>query len=199
VSFSAARPSDADLAGAGLTPAAIEVVKQLDAHRSDLLAKLSGDRQFATDFARDPVAAAAAAGWITPTPNSSPIGGQFASVRFSVPFGPHGGLIPVGRPPGGMFLAPDAVERALLTEVLAQAQSSAAGWAAFRADPSVLVHQVAVTWDWRLLRGGSVAGASITQDLIDDLRVTLASSPTVGVVAPDQVPTTGVVIPMSEA
>ncbi len=203
VSFDQELPADADLARAKLTPEAISLVKELYAHRADLAATLAADRQFAADFARDPVAAASAAGWISaasaPTSSSSPLTSDAGVVRFAIPATSHGRVVPVGRNPGELFLDPDAVERAMLNQTLAQAQASPATWAAFGTDPSILVHQVAATWDWRLLRGGAQAGAAITQDLIDALRATFAGQSSVGTGASGQsTEATTVVAAMSE-
>jgi hypothetical protein len=191
-------PSDAELARLGLDAAAIEAAHQVNAHKAELAAKVVGDRQFAADLARDPTTAVTESGGTrSETPAPVARAGVFSRVRFEIPSSvvestvDHKGKVG----PGLLFLAPDYVARELIAQVIAQASVNDSAWTAFRAAPDALVGQVAAGFDWRLLKGGASAGASIAQDVIAALRTTLGltGASATPLVAPSDATTTVVV------
>ena len=185
VRFDSELPSDGELTSLGLDAAAIEAAHQVNAHKTQLAARVVSDRQFAGDFARDPEAAVTESGGVrssTPAPVRDRV---FPRIRFQIPssvvepiLGHHG-----------------TVARELLAQVIAQASVNDATWTAFRASPDALVGQVVAGFDWRFLQGGASAGASIAHDVIAALRTTFGLTATSGtpVVAPSEATTTVVV------
>jgi hypothetical protein len=197
VRFDSELPSDDELTSLGLDAAAIEAAHQVNAHKTQIAARVVSDRQFAGDFARDPEAAVTESGGVRSSTPAPVLDRVFPRIRFQIPssvvepiLGHHG---TVG--PGVLWLAPDFVARELLAQVIAQASVSDATWTAFRASPDALVGQVVAGFDWRFLQGGASAGASIAHDVIAALRTTFGLTATSGtpVVAPSEATTTVVV------
>lgn len=200
VSFDDDLPSDAALASFGVPADAIAALHSIAAHRDQLAARLIDEPGYAHALAADPRTTLGAAGLALPgaspadTPTrfevAKPVATKAAGTRVRTRITPAsrpgrvtpGPVIGRGTGPKGpvvgpdipqLTVAPDELSRQLIGSAVAMASASGASWASFCANPEPTVRQAAASFDWRLLKGGSGASASVIAQAIDALRTTL--------------------------